>query len=175
MKRILTTCSLTLVPLIMLLAMSVGGDTPAGLDVVKLLSNSSANSTTEIVSSVENVTVTRYSILSPHSLGIDLTYSGSGKGPAVKVESSAISIKSKLVEDITNQISEINPNSTDSNASNFAKLIDQKLAELSGIVSVSNGTKTLDSGWKSPTSIMVDLKGNATLNGTEFVGVAVHK
>lgn len=167
MKRIIIACSVPLVPLIMLLAMSAGGETPAG--VLKLLSNSSANSTTEIVSSVKNVTVTRYNILSSHSVGIDLTYSGAGKAPAVKVESSAITIKSKLAEDITNQISEINPNST-----NFSKSIDEKLSELSGIVSVSNGTKILDPGWKSPTRITVDLKGNATLNGTEFVGVSVH-
>jgi hypothetical protein len=40
---------------------------------------------------------------------------------------------------------------------------------------VSNGTKSLDSGWKSPTSITVDLKGNATLVEADFIGIAVHK
>lgn len=91
---------------------------------------------------------------------------------AVKVEATVINLKSKLAEDIANQIGDVNLNSTGSNASGS---IDEKIAELSAILSVSNGTRALDSGWKSPKSITVDLKGNATLHDAEFVRIAVHK
>ena len=76
---------------------------PQGLDLLSAPTNSKFNTTTEIVSLVPNVTITKFEILSPESLGLDVKYSGAGKSPAVKVNSSAININSTF-EQLANQI-----------------------------------------------------------------------
>jgi hypothetical protein len=173
MKMILVISSVILVPLMMLNIMDVWGQSLEELNMLN-----STNSTMEIVSSVGNVTVNGFDIISPRSMDVDLIYSGAEKAPALKVNSYAIGINSDLAQDIVNQIDMINPNSTNgitSNSSNSTASLEEEIAGLSEILSVSNGTKSLDSGWKSPTSITVDLKGNATLVEADFIGIAVHK
>src|SRR4029078_11594989 len=73
-------------------------------DVRNQLGNSNASSSTDIVSLVESVTVTKFDILSPRQLGVELKYVGTGNAPAVKIDVSAIKINSKLADDITNEI-----------------------------------------------------------------------
>lgn len=166
---ILVTCSVILVPLMLLHIMNAGGQTRQGLDTLN-----STNSTIEIVSSVGNVTVNGFDILSPRSMDVDLIYSGPEEAPALEIDSNAISINS----DIVNQIGMINLNSTDfntSNSSNSTSELEEKIARLSEILSVSNGTKSLDSGWKSPTTLTIDLNGNATLSEADLIGIAVHR
>jgi hypothetical protein len=112
--------------------MNAGGQTQEGLDM-----QNSTNSTVQIVSSVGNVTVNGFEITSPRSMDIDLIYSGSEGAPAIEIDSSAISIN----YDIVNQIGMINLNSTDfitSNSSNSTTSLEE--------ISMSNGTKSLDSG-----------------------------
>jgi hypothetical protein len=159
--------------------MNAGGQTQEGLDTVNPLVNSTmTNSTIEIVSTIGNVKVNGFDIISPHSTDVDLIYSGSGKAPSLKVDSYAISLNSALAQDIINQIGMINPNSTDfntSNSSNSTSSLEEKIAGLSEILSVSNGTKSLDSGWKSPATITIDLNGNATLSKADFIGITVHE
>ena len=55
-------------------------------DVQSQLGNSNASSSTDIVSLVENVTVTKFDILSPRQLGVELKYVGTGNAPAVKID-----------------------------------------------------------------------------------------
>jgi hypothetical protein len=169
MKMILVTCSVILVPLMLLHIMNAGGQTQQGLDTLN-----STNSTIEIVSSVGNVTVNGFDIISPRSMDVDLIYSGPEEAPALEIDSNAIIINS----DIVNQIGMINLNSTDfntSNSSNSTSSLEEKIAGLSEILSVSNGTKSLDSGWKSPATLTIDLNGNATLSEADFIGIAVHE
>jgi hypothetical protein len=152
------------------------GQNPEGLDVSNAPTGSQFNSSTDIESSVSNVTITKFEILSPKSIGLDIKYSGTGSSPAVKVDSSAIIINSDL-EQFANQIGTINDSSSNSsifNASNSTttSLITQ-LDQLGDILSSSNGTKTLKAGWKSPTSFTIKLKGNTTLNNAQFIGVIV--
>jgi hypothetical protein len=131
MKMILVISSVILVPLMMYI-MNAGGQTQGGLDM-----QNSTNSTVQIVSSVGNVTVNGFEITSPRSMDIDLIYSGSEGAPAIEIDSSAISIN----YDIVNQIGMINLNSTDfitSNSSNSTTSLEE--------ISMSNGTKSLDSG-----------------------------
>jgi hypothetical protein len=126
------------------------------------------------VSSVGNVTVNGFEITSPHSMEVDLIYSGAEGAPSIEIDSTAISIN----YDIVNQIGMINPNSTDfitSNSSNSTTSLEEKIAGLGEILSVSNGTKSLDSGWKSPTSITIELNESVTLSEAELIGIAVHK
>ena len=93
MKMILIISSVILVPLMMLHIMNVGGQSLEGLNMLNPLAT---NSTIEIVSSVGNVTVNGFDIISPNSMDVDLIYSGSEEAPALKVDSYAISINSDL-------------------------------------------------------------------------------
>ena len=70
--------------------------------------NSNVSSSTDIVSLVESVTVTKFDILSRRQLGVELTYGGTRNAPAVKIDVSAIKINSKLADDITNEINFLN-------------------------------------------------------------------
>jgi hypothetical protein len=117
------------------------------------------NRSTEIVSSVPNVTVTKFDILSPQSVQLEIKYSGAGKAPAIKVESSAININTAF-QDIANQKGAISDNSTIFNTSVSATSVITKLDLLGDILSSSNGTKAFDAGWKSPKSVTMKLKGN---------------
>ena len=118
-------------------------------DVRNQLGNSNASSSTDIVSLVESVTVTKFDILSPRQLGVELKYVGTGNAPAVKIDVSAIIINSKLADDITNEInflnaSTIDANSNQSHASNStdpSSLMLDELNQLTSIISESNGTK----------------------------------
>ena len=87
---------------------NVWAQDPAISDVRNQLGNSTASSSTDIVSLVESVTVTKFDILSPRQLGVELKYVGTGNAPAVKIDVSAIIINSKLADDITNEINFLN-------------------------------------------------------------------
>ena len=66
-----------LVPFLLLPAIHTEAQTPqisGGLDG---LANSNVTSTTRIVSLVDNVTVTKFSIISPDRVSVDLRYSAS--------------------------------------------------------------------------------------------------
>jgi hypothetical protein len=173
MKMILVISSIILVPLMMFYIMNAGGQTQEGLDMLN-----STNSTIEIVSTIGNVTVNGFEIDSPRGMDVDLIYSGSGEAPALTVDSYAININSDLTQDIINQIGMINLNTTGSstsNSSNATTLLEEKIAGLGEILSLSNGTKSLDSGWDSPTSIKIELNGNATLSEADVIGISVHE
>ncbi len=150
-------------------------------DILDQLGNSNASSSTDIVSMVDNVSVTKFDILSLRHLGVDLRYSGTGDAPAVKVDADAIHIDSKLAEDIANEINVLNASSSDfnqaltTNSTNSTSLMDEKLDLLTSIVSESNGTITTDAGWKSPSSFVIKLTGNTTLNDANIIGIIVSK
>lgn len=147
-------------------------------DVLSQIGNSNASSSTDIVSLVENVTVTKFDILSPSQLGVDLRYAGTGSAPAVKVDAFAINIDSKLVDDITNEINVLNASTSDSliiNSTNSTSLMIEKLGQLTSIVSESNGTETVGADWKSPRNVEIELVGNTTLYGADIIGIIVRK
>ncbi|MEP6577196.1 MAG: hypothetical protein ABJB85_12275 [Nitrososphaerota archaeon] len=151
------------------------GQNPEVLDGPNAPTGSGFNSSTDIVSSVPNVTVTKFEILSPKSIGLDLKYSGTGNSPAVKVDSSVIILNPGL-EEFANQIGTLNESSINSsiiNASNSTTSLITKLDQLGDILFSSNGTESLKAGWKSPNSFTINLKGNATLNNAQFVAVLV--
>ncbi|MGA9928589.1 MAG: hypothetical protein WBP96_08265, partial [Nitrososphaeraceae archaeon] len=102
-------------------------------DVQSQLGNSNASSSSDIVSLVENVTVTKFDILSPRQLSVELRHSGTGNAPAVKVDVSAINIDSKLADDITNELNILNASS-----------------------GVSNSNQSLTTGSTNATSLMLD-------------------
>jgi len=147
-------------------------------DVLSQLGNSNASSSTDIMSLVENVTVTKFDILSPRQLGVDLRYAGTGSAPAVKVDAFAINIDSKLVDDITNEIDVLNASTSDSlitNSTNSTSLMIEKLGQLTSIVSESNGTETVGADWKSPRNVEIELVGNMTLYSADIIGILVRK
>jgi hypothetical protein len=174
--------SLTLVvSLTLLVAPHSWAQGPPLSDVLGQSGNSNTSSSTDIVSSVENVTVTKFDILSPRQLGIELRYAGSGNAPAVKVDAFAINIDSKLVDDITNEINVLGASISDSNKSlttnskNSTSLMMEKLGKLTSIVSEGNGTKTVSADWKSPRNVKIKLVGNTTLYSADIVGITVRK
>jgi hypothetical protein len=152
-------------------------------EVQSQLGNSNASSSTDIVSLVENVTVTKFDILSPRQLGVELRYAGTGNSPAVKVDISAINIDSKLADDITNEINILNASTGDSNSNqslatdstNATSLMLDRLDQLTSSFSESNGTKTVGADWKSPRNVEIKMAGNTTLYGANIIGILVHK
>lgn len=166
-------CGIICVFALTLFALHAQGQNSTGLDVSNTTPSSKLNTTTEIVSSVPNVTLTKFEILSPNSVGIDIKYSGTGKSPAIKVESSAININSKL-EDIVNQLGSLKDNSSGLNLTDSAASMVEQLGQLGDILSSSNGTKSFDAGWKSPKTVIVKLTGNTTLNDAQFIGVEIN-
>lgn len=152
-------------------------------DVQSQLGNSNASSSTDIVSLVENVTVTKFDILSPRQLGVELRYAGTGNSPAVKVDISAINIDSKLADDITNEINILNASTGDSNSNqslaidstNGTSLMLDRLDQLTSSFSESNGTKTVGADWKSPRNVEIKMAGNTTLYDANIIGILVHK
>ena len=52
-----------------------------------------------VQSAIDNVTVTKFEVISPTQVSIDLKYSGAGNTPAVTVDVGAINLRSKLVQD----------------------------------------------------------------------------
>jgi len=152
-------------------------------DVQSQLGNSNASSSTDIVSLIENVTVTKFDILSPRQLGVELRYAGTGNTPAVKVDVSAINIDSKLADDITNEINILNASTIDSNSNqslttdstNSTSLMLDKLDQLTSSLSESNGTKTVGADWKSPRNVEIKMAGNTTLYDANIIGILVRK
>ncbi len=155
-------------------------------DVHSQLGNSNASSSTDIVSLVENVTVTKFDILCPRQLGVELRYAGTGNTPAVKVDVSAINIDPKLADDITNffyEINILNASTSDSNSNqslttdstNSTSLMLDKLDQLTSSLSESNGTKTVGADWKSPRNVEIKMAGNTTLYDANIIGILVHK
>ena len=152
-------------------------------DVQSQLGNSNASSSSDIVSLVENVTVTKFDILSPRQLGVELRHSGTGNAPAVKVDVSAINIDSKLADDITNELNILNASTGDSNSNqslttgstNATSLMLDRLDQLTSSFSESNGTKTVGADWKSPRNVQIKMAGNTTLYDANIIGILVHK
>ena len=152
-------------------------------DVQSQLRNSNASSSTDIVSLVENVTVTKFDILSPRELGVELRYGGTGNAPTVKIDISAITIDSNLADDITNEINLLNASISDSNSNhslttdstNATSLMLDKLDQLTASLSESNGTKIVAADWKSPRNVEIKMAGNTTLYDANIIGILVHK
>ncbi len=152
-------------------------------DVQSQLGNSNASSSTDIVSLVENVTVTKFDILSPRELGVELRYGGTGNAPAVKIDISAMTIDSNLADDITNEINLLNASTSDSNSNqslttdstNVTSLMLDKLDQLTASISESNGTKIVGADWKSPRNVEIKMAGNTTLYDANIIGILVHK
>ena len=128
-------------------------------------------STTGIVSFVDNVTVTKFSIISPDQLSVDLRYSAKGDAPSVKVETGVINIKSGSVSQLPEEVGKLLAN----NSTNMTSLINQKLNALGDVLSESNGTAIVDKGWKSPKSVAVKLSGEGTLDNAASITVDVRK
>ena len=49
-----------------------------------------------ILKAPDNVTVTKFEVISPTRVSVDLTYSGGGGAPAVRVDAGAINLRSDL-------------------------------------------------------------------------------
>ncbi len=137
--------------------------------------NSNVTSTTRIVSLVDNITVTKFSILSPNKLSVDLRYSAGGVAPSVKVETGVININSKSVSQLPEEIGKLVASSSVANNSTntTSSLINEKLNALGDVLSESNGTAIVDKGWKSPKSVVVNLSGDRTLDNAVSISIQV--
>ena len=96
-----------LVPVLSLLATNTHAQTLQTSGGLNNLTNSNITSTTRIVSFVDNVTVTKFSIISPDKLSVDLRYSAKGDAPSVKVETGVINIKSKSVSQLPEEVGKL--------------------------------------------------------------------
>ena len=178
MKKWLPLLSgLLLLFVIQMLATQVGAQSPQVLDILNHSKNSNVSSDIEVQSAVDNVTVTKFEVISPSQVSIDLKYSGAGKAPAVTVDVGAINLRSKLVQDLLNVVSNSSDldQSLSTNSTNSSTLINETIDQLSGIFSESNGTMMVAADWKSPKSVVVKMAGNTTLSDANTMWVVVHK
>ena len=162
---------------IQLPTIEIGAQSPQVLDILNQSLNSNVTNNIEVQSSVDNVTVTKFEVISPSRVSIDLKYSGEGKAPAVKVEAGAINLHSKLVEELSNLRYNSNGfnQSLGANSTNSSTLINETLDQLGEIVSESNGTKIVTADWKSPRSLLIKIAGNTTTSDANTLWVTVHK
>ena len=160
------------------------------LGFIDKLAATKLRSLVEISSSVNNITVTSYSVLSPNQLGIELTYSGNGISPAVNVDVSAISMDSSLItrlsdvrKDIDQSINEsqiTQPNITDAEAL-YNRSIDQVLDVLSLIeqIGTTSQSATARFQWtpagRHPGTTSIKLVGNTSLSNAKFIEVKVYR
>ena len=167
-------CGLSLLIVIQLITMEVRAQSPQVLDILNQSINSNVSSDIEVQSSVDNVTVTKFEVISPTRVSIDLKYTGEGEAPAVRVDAGAINLRSELVQELLDNSSGLSQllatNSTDSST-----LINGTLDQLSGILTESNGTRTIAADWKSPRSVSVKVAGNTTISDANTIWVTVHK
>lgn len=167
-------CGLSLLTVIQLITMEVRAQSPQVLDILNQSINSNVSSDIEVQSSVDNVTVTKFEVISPTRVSIDLKYTGEGEAPAVRVDAGAINLRSELVQELLDNSSGLSQllaiNSTDSST-----LINGTLDQLSGILTESNGTRTIAADWKSPRSVSVKVAGNTTISDANTIWVTVHK
>jgi hypothetical protein len=163
-----------LVPVLSLLATNTYAQTSQTSGGLNNLVNSNVTSTTRIVSFVDNVTVTKFSIISPDKLSVDLRYSAKGDAPSVKVETGVININSGSVSQLPEQVEKLLANSSlANNSTNTTSLINEKLNALGDVLSESNGTAIVDKGWKSPKNVVVKLSGDGTVDNAVSVNVDV--
>lgn len=175
MKKWLPLVSgLSLLIVIQLITMEVGAQSPQVLDILNQSINSNVTSDIEIQSSVDNVTVTKFEVISPTRVSIDLRYSGGGEAPAVRVDAGAINLRSDLVQELLDNSSGLNQLLT-ANSTNSSTLINETIDQLGGILSVSNGTNTIAADWKSPSSVSLKMAGNTTISDANTIWVTVQK
>lgn len=147
---------------------------PESSDILNQTGSFNANSTIDIVSEVENVTVTKFNILGPETIGVSLKHATTGDASAVKVLADAVNTNYNLIQETLKAISAINASTIDTNLSNTT-LINDKLNQLTSVLSMSNGTVTVAAGWKSPTDVVIKLEGTATLDDANIIGIVVRK
>lgn len=171
----LTSCT-SVISVLLLLATGyyVLAQNQESSDMLNQTGSFNASSAIDIVSEVENVTVTKFNILAPDTIGISLRHAATGDAPAVKVLADAINTNYDLIEETINAISAINASTIDTNLSNTTPINDQ-LNQLTSVLATSNGTVTVGAGWKSPTDAVIKLEGNATLDEANIIGIVVRK
>ena len=102
-KWVLLLSGLFLLFAVELLA-TVGAQSPQVLDILNHSKNSNVSSDIEVQSAVDNVTVTKFEVISPTQLSINLKYYGAAKAPGVTVDVGAINVRSNLFENFLNVV-----------------------------------------------------------------------
>lgn len=168
---------------IVFLAGHVLAQNPQNSQILNELASSNVSSAIEIISEVDNVTISKFSIIAPDTIDIDLRHDGTGDPPSVKVHAEALNIDFKLIQEAMNALNAMNltSNSNGTNQSlagnsvNSMSIMNEELNQLTSILSQSNGTAMVDAGWQSPFNLEIKLVGNTTLNDANTIGVIVSR
>jgi hypothetical protein len=149
--------------------------------------SSNINSVIDIVSLVDNVTVTKIELFAANRLGMELKYSGDDTSPSVNVNVSAININLRLIGAISDISKEsvrnledrkLYPNMTNATAI-FNQELDELIERLSLIeqvdksYSLTRGSVSIEKGWKTPNKISVDLSGNMSLFDAKLTEITI--
>ena len=117
---------------------------------------------------------TKFNFVAPDTIGIGLKHTASGETPALNITADAINTNFDMIDEAINAINLINATTSGSNLSNTT-LSNDEINQLISVLLASNGTATVNAGWKSPTDIMIKLEGNTTLDDADSVIVVVSK
>jgi hypothetical protein len=148
---------------------------------------SNISSVIDIVSLVENVTVTKIDILAAKQLGIELKYSGDNPSPSIKANVSAINLDLRLIKRISDiskePVQDLEDRELHSNMTNAAALYNQELDDLierlslieqvGKTSSLSKGSVSINNGWKTPNKIFIDLSGNSSLFDAKLMEISI--
>ena len=172
----MSTCMFAISFLLLLAAGSYNilAQSPENLGMLNQTGSFDSNSSIVIGSEVENVKVTKFNIVAPDTIGIGLKHIASGETPALNITADAISTNYNMIDEAINAINLINATTIGSNLSNTT-LSNDEFNYLNSVLPESNGTVTVNAGWKSPTDIMIKLEGNTTLDDANSIVVIVSK
>jgi hypothetical protein len=103
-----------------------------------------------VASMVNGVNIIGANITADKEITVTVGYRGNKSSPAITVEAGAVKF-------------------------NLADVVSSSLKLSSKSSAALSGKSKLNSGWKSPVTLIIELAGNPTLNDANFIGIRVHK
>jgi len=124
-----------------------------------------------VASMVQGVEIVGANITGDKQVTLNLRYSGEESAPAITIRAGAVRLNFVVDNSaiFISMMAGINP------LSNFVK--DSKSSKTPfNLTPLLSGSKQLNANWKSPTTVTVDLLGDATtLDEANLIGISVHK
>jgi hypothetical protein len=103
-----------------------------------------------VASMINGVDIIGANVTADKKITISLRYRGNGSSPAITIEAGAVKF-------------------------NLADVLSSSLKLSSKSSAALSGKSKLNSGWKSPATVIIELAGNPTLNDANFIGITVQK
>jgi hypothetical protein len=129
---------------------------------------------------VNGVDIIGANVTADKEITVTLGYRGNGSSPAITVEAGAVKFNLSDVLSIFKAMMMVWMRTGESGEGiNMSSLLEQSnnsfVKSSSKSSSTLSGKSKLNAEWKSPTTVIIELAGNSTLNDANFIGITVHK